>query len=105
MRTLLTLALLAVLPAAAALASTKALAPRRSIALDGSWQVEQGTMAQVPATFSHTVVVPGLIDMAEPAFPEVGQKSGLREAFWYRRTFAVDGAVPAVAILKIHKAR
>ena len=104
-QTLLTLALLAALPNAAALASTKALAPRRSIALDGSWQVEQGTMQQIPATFSHTVVVPGLIDMAQPAFPEVGKKSGLREVFWYRRTFTVDGAVPAVAILKIHKAR
>jgi hypothetical protein len=35
----------------------------------------------------------------------VGKKSTLRQAFWYRRTFSIDGPVPAFAILKIHKAR
>jgi hypothetical protein len=36
---------------------------------------------------------------------EVGKKSSLRQAFWYHRMFSVDGPVPVVAILKIHKAR
>ena len=49
--------------------------------------------------------MPGLVDMAQPAFAEVGKKSTLRQAFWYRRTFTLDGPVPAVAMLKIHKAR
>jgi hypothetical protein len=31
--------------------------------------------------------------MARPPFIDVGRKSPLREAFWYRRTFAVDGAI------------
>jgi hypothetical protein len=62
-------------------------------------------MARVPASFSHTTVVPGLIDMATPPFAEVGHPSKLREAFWLRRAFRVDGPVPEVALLKINKAR
>ncbi len=77
---------------------------RQVISLDGTWQVEQGKMAAAPREFSHTMVVPGLIDMARPAFAEVGVHSRLREAFWYRRTFRVDGPLPAVAVLKVHKA-
>jgi len=48
--------------------------------------------------------VPGLVDQAQPPFAEVGQASPQREAFWYRRTFKVKGEVPAVALLKVHKA-
>jgi hypothetical protein len=91
--------------AAPAVGSTKPLPPRRVVPLDGTWQVEQGSMEQIPRAFSHAVAVPGLIDLAQPAFQEVGKKSPLREAFWYRRTFKADGPVPPVAILKIHKAR
>ena len=90
---------------AMALGSTKALPPRKVISLDGNWNIEQGKLESVPPTFSHTVVVPGLADMAKPAFADVGKKSKLRDAFWYRRTFRLDGPVPAVAILKIHKAK
>jgi len=48
--------------------------------------------------------VPGLVDEARPPFSEVGQKSPQRDALWYRRTFKVNGEVPAVALLKVHKA-
>jgi hypothetical protein len=75
------------------------------IDLDGTWQVAEGTMDSIPKQFEHTVPVPGLVDMAKPAFAEVGKKSDKRQAFWYRRTFTVKGSIPAVAILKIHKAR
>jgi len=78
---------------------------RKVINLNGTWEVEQGGMDSVPTEFSHKVAVPGLVDMAEPAFAEVGKKSEKREAFWYRRTFKVKGEIPAVAILKIHKAK
>jgi len=61
-------------------------------------------MGVVPTNFAHTVQVPGLVDMAQPAFEEVGVKSTRRKAFWYRRTFSVVGPIPAVAVLKIHKA-
>ena len=79
--------------------------PRRVISLNGTWQVAEGAMDTVPSQFEHTVPVPGLVDMAKPAFAEVGKKSDKRQAFWYRRTFTVDGPIPDVAILKIHKAR
>jgi hypothetical protein len=98
----LLLAMLTMLSTAAA--GVEASGPRRVVSLDGSWQVEQGAMKAAPKEFTHTVVVPGLLDMAQPAFADVGKKSGLRQAFWYRRTFTVDGSVPAVAMLKIHKA-
>lgn len=86
-------------------ASTRPEPPRRSISLDGQWQVAQGTLDRVPERFDRTVPVPGLIDMAQPTFDEVGRKSSLRDAFWYRRTFVIDGPVPANAILKLHKVR
>jgi len=79
--------------------------PRRVINLDGTWDIAEGGMDSVPQEFGHRVPVPGLVDMAEPAFEEVGKKSEKRQAFWYRRTFAVEGRIPAVAILKIHKAK
>lgn len=79
--------------------------PRRVIQLDGTWQVAEGTMNSMPDRFDHRVQVPGLIDMARPAFEEVGVKSEKRQAFWYRRTFTLKGPIPEAAILKIHKAR
>ncbi len=78
---------------------------RRTISLDGQWQIAQGGMDKIPASFDHTVCVPGLVDMAKPAFEEVGKKSERRQAFWYHRTFTVDGAIPETARLKIHKAK
>jgi beta-galactosidase len=78
---------------------------RRVLDLNGTWQVAEGSMDIIPQRFEHTVPVPGLVDMATPAFAGVGKKSDLRQAFWYRRTFTVDGSIPPVAILKIHKAK
>jgi beta-galactosidase len=84
--------------------STSAWAGRNVVSLDGEWQIAEGTMNSVPTQFQHTVPVPGLVDGARPAFVEVGLKSAHREAFWYRRTFRITGDVPAVAVLKLHKA-
>ena len=77
---------------------------RRTLSLDGTWQIAEGGMDQPPPRFERSVPVPGLIDSATPAFEEVGVKSSKRAAFWYRRTFRIDGAIPAVAQLKVHKA-
>ncbi len=93
-----------VILAAAALLLAAADEPRRTIPLDGPWEIAEGGMEKPPDRFGHKVPVPGLVDMAEPAFDEVGVKSAKREAFWYRRTFRVEGPVPAVAVLKVHKA-
>jgi len=78
---------------------------RTIVNLNGRWDVAEGGIHNIPDSFPHTVPVPGLIDMAEPAFDEVGRLSELREAFWYRRTFRIDGEVPATALLKLHKAK
>jgi hypothetical protein len=84
---------------------TRHIGPRQVICLDGTGQIAEGDMETVPKTFEHKAPVPGLVDMAEPAFAEVGKKSDKRGAFWYRRTFAVDGPIPEIAILKVHKAK
>jgi beta-galactosidase len=78
---------------------------RHVINLNGTWEIAEGSMDSVPKTFEHAVPVPGLVDMAEPTFDEVGTKSDKRQAFWYRRTFNVNGAIPEIALLKIHKAK
>ena len=86
-------------------AGLKPAAPRRGVSLDGVWQVAEGGIDAAPSSFDHTAPVPGLIDMATPAFEEVGKQSPRRKAFWYRRTFTVDGQVPEVAVLKFNKAK
>ena len=72
---------------------------RLTIPLDGQWDLAQGSMEVPPTQFDRKVPVPGLVDMAQPPFDEVGVKSAQREAFWYRKVFHLDGAVPAVATL------
>ncbi|MEA3224483.1 MAG: glycoside hydrolase family 2 TIM barrel-domain containing protein [Planctomycetota bacterium] len=86
--------------------TTKAKRTGRLIVdLNGTWEIAQGSMDSVPDSFEHKAPVPGLVDMAEPAFEDVGKKSERRQAFWYRREFTVDAMVPDVALLKIHKAK
>ena len=77
---------------------------RRTMILDGQWELGEGGMEKAPERFAARVPVPGLVDMAAPPFAEAGVKSDKREAFWYRRVFQVDEPLPAVAVLKIHKA-
>ena len=78
---------------------------RKVISLDGTWEVAEGAADAMPTAFEHEVVVPGLVDMARPAFDDVGKVSDKRQAFWYRRTFAVEGEIADVAMLKVHKAK
>lgn len=91
---------------------------RTVVSLDGEWAVAEGKMEVRPAAFDHKAPVPGMLDLATPAFEAPGVVVPLkkrtealnypadprREAFWYRRTFKLDGPVPAVAMLKVHKA-
>lgn len=87
---------------------------RRVLSLDGTWQIAEGGMDVMPTEFSRTVPVPGLVDMATPAFVEPGpkvakrdaipQKDPRRDAFWYRRVFTVEGPIPENATLKVAKA-
>ena len=87
---------------------------RNTISLNGVWQIAEGAMDKIPGKFDHSVKVPGLVSLATPAFRDVGpivkdrrsiiQKDTLREAFWYLRTFFIDGPVSSVALLKVSKA-
>ncbi|RKX40414.1 MAG: hypothetical protein DRP64_12700, partial [Verrucomicrobia bacterium] len=78
---------------------------RKTVSLDGTWEIAQGGMAEIPQQFEHTIAVPGLVTMAIPAFTDVGRVSEQREAFWCRRVFTLDSEVPQVATLKINKAK
>src|SRR5688500_16682512 len=104
MRTLLTLTVV-LFASSIAPASLKPAAPRQVMSLDGTWQIAEGAMDAAPPSFDRSVPVPGLVDLAQPAFRDVGRQSDLRQAFWYRRTFKLDGSVPPRAVLKIHKAK
>ena len=77
---------------------------RRTISLDGTWQIADGSLKDPPSQFERAIPVPGLVDMATPPFAETGFKSKLREAFWYRRKFQVSEPIPPTALLKINKA-
>ncbi len=93
---------------------------RQTVCLDGVWQVAEGKLDVVPRVFDHKAPVPGLLDMATPAFDipgnvisdaERGQAwerpkkaDPLREAFWYRRTFKINASDSQVALLKVNKA-
>lgn len=100
------LSALEILAVCGTLPAVAAAQERRVISLDGEWQIAEGPMDAVPARFERSIPVPGLADMAQPLFEAVGEKAGekRRQAFWYRRTFTVEGPLPAVARLKIHKA-
>lgn len=104
-RTLILAVFTAVLLPLVACAALGPAGQRRVVSLDGQWEIAEGGMEQVPAKFGHKVPVPGLADMAEPKFEEVGVKSEKREAFWYRRTFTLKSAVPEHALLKVFKAK
>lgn len=78
---------------------------RQTVNLDGVWDIAEGAMEEKPQAYERRVPVPGLVDLTVPAFADVGRVSSERQAFWYRRRFTVDRAIPGVAILKIHKAK
>lgn len=53
------------------------------ISLNGNWQLEPGE--QKPAEFTHSVPVPGLVDLAEPPF-----KWEDHRFFWYKKQFRIS---------------
>ncbi|MBN2001268.1 hypothetical protein JW935_27235 [candidate division KSB1 bacterium] len=79
--------------------------PRDVVSLNGVWDITQGCMEKVPQEFERSIIVPGLVDMAQPAFAGVGFESDLRQAFWYRRFFTLSGPAADATMLKIHKAK
>jgi hypothetical protein len=99
---------------AAPVAPAQESSKRSVISLNGIWDIEEGEKASMPARFQHSGPVPGLVSLARPPFtypgPRVSDRKSmdqidtLREAFWYRRRFTVNGPLPPVALLKIAKA-
>ncbi len=92
--------------------------PRRVLSLDGAWELAEGAMQKRPDAFPHSIRVPGVLNQAQPPIPSVQpregegmfgktapRRGGDRNAFWYRRTIQLDGAMPAVALLRVNKAR
>lgn len=95
---------------------------RNTISLNGIWQIADGKKDVVPTKFDHTIPVPSLVSLAQPAFvnaaPPVAdrfsidknldlfyhQQDSLRETYWYHRTFAITQNIPEIAILKVGKA-
>ena len=88
---------------------------RRTVSLDGIWQIAEGQTDQRPSQFDRKVPVPGLVDLAQPAFAPDSfinkkRKFGAEDAelagrsFWYRREFTLEKDVPAVATLLVRKA-
>jgi beta-galactosidase len=106
---------------------------RISVPLDGTWQIEDGVSSTAPPrAFGHQAPVPGLANLASPAFPDVdrfvshelinhpitrpenlpaqaataavGYPEQARNYFWYRKVFRLP-ARKQVAILKVNKAQ
>lgn len=95
---------------------------RSTISLNGIWQIADGKKDIIPTKFDHTIPVPGLVTLAQPAFvnaaPPVAdrvaidknpdlfyhQQDSLRETYWYHRTFTITRNIPEIALLKVGKA-
>ncbi len=110
-----------------------AQAQRTTVPLDGEWDIEDSIAADsAPTAWSHRAPVPGMANLARPAFPNVDQfdskevianrvrqgrlpasalvqsSQGIprqeRNYFWYRRTFTAP-ARKQLAILRVNKAQ
>lgn len=105
---------------------------RVTVSLNGDWHVGETMGAEpMPAAFDHVAPVPGLTNLAQPAFVDVDRfdsreliQASIRERrlpesarvetagvphqprnyFWYRRTFTVPERKP-VAMLRVAKAQ
>ena len=76
---------------------------RTTISLNGTWRIDESVSAtEAPKEFGHTLVVPGLMSLAKPEFPEVGTVSA--NDFWCQKSFAAPTRREA-AILRIGKSQ
>jgi beta-galactosidase len=79
---------------------------REIVSLDGEWNIAESIDGNaVPDLFNASIPVPGLLDLARPAFDSVGRPSDKRNFFWYRKTVHVNDIFnKEIVLLKIHKA-
>jgi len=73
---------------------------RKQLSLNGHWQIAPGQKDTAPLQWSHEIPVPGLADLADPAY-----EWRTHEYHWYRKGFSVsaDDRSPS-AFLKIGQA-
>lgn len=91
---------------AVSLFACKSKQPHRfTLNLDGKWQIAQTTDTLPPDEYKQTIPVPGLMDLAEPAFDSAGYKCGGRNYYWYRKIVRLEGERTDFAYLKTHKAK
>lgn len=76
-----------------------------TISLNGSWEVAEGDLDNIPVKFPHSSRIPGLLSNAVPSFEQLGIPSEKRKAFWYRKVFQLNKQVPPLVFLKIFKAK
>jgi beta-galactosidase len=77
---------------------------RNTISLNGTWNLEvTKNPDQIPSSFTHTVPVPGLVDLAVPPVEKPGYKSDSANYYWYNTKFKLEKNT-SVCLLKIHKA-
>jgi beta-galactosidase len=110
-----------------------AFAQRVTLSLDGNWEIDESiSPSEKPKIFQHRVAVPGLVNSATPAFPQVDEFASFerinhdadrktipeseriregrgiskqpRNYFWYRRTFLAPKRA-AVAMIRINKSQ
>ena len=75
-------------PSAADIHVARAGEGRTTVSLNGTWDIEESVQAtDSPKAFTHTVAVPGLVNLSKPAFPEVD----LFASYYYFKRFGRNG--------------
>ncbi len=64
---------------------------RKIISLDGTWEIEDSDSLTVPGEYTHTLVIPGYVDMSVPEFKNAGRKDPIRKYYWLKRHFSLSG--------------
>lgn len=71
---------------------------RTTLSLNGKWQIEESVSADdMPKAFGHTVVVPGMVNLAEPAFPDVDRFASREYILRFGRQYPGKGQILAPA--------
>lgn len=80
---------------------------RTTLSPNGTWQIAESVSAdEIPTVFDHTVLVPGMVNLAKPAFPDVDQfasheyliRWGKRYPWGGPEILAKDAPLPVIGI-------
>lgn len=76
---------------------------RETISLNGTWQIEESVSAtEAPKAFTHTVVVPGMVNLSNPPLPDVDLFASREYIDRFGRTYPGKGEIlPASADLPV----